>query len=296
MSVQLSFVTLKTTFVISSMSYRMLAVLLGLAAIAPLSSASLFRRTGEQLPPCAEPYTDFVYSGCYIDAVSSRSLPFQTTLEFNNATVQQCTAWCKGNGYRYAGLEYYGTFYAHAVPIIQFTHTLQGNVIAAPACIPRRLQRLSVICLAMVCPSTTLDRNSMLTLSSGDKTQVCGGADRISIYQDPTFPDADDIAESSEYMSLGCYTEGTTGRSLIYSQWDFLNAENMTTETCLEACGSKGYPFAGTEFGRECYCGVVLGNGTTSASADSCSTPCTGNSDQFCGGPQRLSLYVAKNL
>lgn len=55
------------------------------------------------------PYTEFVYSGCYHDAVSSRSLPFQAELEFNNATVEQCTAYCKGNNYRYAGLEYYGT-------------------------------------------------------------------------------------------------------------------------------------------------------------------------------------------
>ncbi|CAI6335351.1 unnamed protein product [Periconia digitata] len=97
-------------------------------------------------------------------------------------------------------------------------------------------------------------------------------------------------------MSLGCYTEGTNGRSLEYSQWDFLNVSSMTTETCLTTCGKKGFPFAGTEFGRECYCGVVLGNGTLPTDAGQCSTPCTGNSTETCGGPDRLSLYVAKNL
>jgi hypothetical protein len=118
----------------------------------------------------------------------------------------------------------------------------------------------------------------------------------VSIYQDPTFPDADDIAISDDFLSLGCYTEGDSGRSLDYSQWNNLNISAMTTERCLTACGAKGFPFAGTEFGRECYCGVVLGNGTVSADSSQCATPCTGNSTQVCGGADRLSLYVAKNL
>jgi hypothetical protein len=74
------------------------------------ASALLFPRTGEHQPPCVYPYTEFVYSGCYMDSVSSRSLPFQTKSEFTNATVEQCTSYCKGNNYRYAGLEYYGEF------------------------------------------------------------------------------------------------------------------------------------------------------------------------------------------
>ncbi|KAF2676831.1 WSC-domain-containing protein, partial [Lentithecium fluviatile CBS 122367] len=178
-------------------------------------------------PPCVYPYTEFVYSGCYVDSVGSRALPFQTELEFNNATVEQCTAYCKGNNYRYAGLEYYGQCF----------------------------------CGTSVSASSAPEEECNLPCN-GDSTQACGGADRVSVYQDPTFPDADDIAVSSDYLSLGCYTEGAAGRSLDYSQWDFLDEDTMTTETCLTACGAKGFPFAGTEFGRECYCGVVLGNGT----------------------------------
>lgn len=92
------------------MSSKTLTTVLALfsTTLIPSTSASLFRRTGVQQPPCVYPYTDFVYSGCFVDAVYNRSLPFETALEFNNATVEQCTAWCKGNGYRYAGLEYYG--------------------------------------------------------------------------------------------------------------------------------------------------------------------------------------------
>lgn len=79
----------------------------GLVAVTS-ASQSLFARNNPPQPPCVYPYTEFVYSGCYVDAVSSRALPFQAELEFNNATVEQCTSYCKGNNYRYAGLEYYG--------------------------------------------------------------------------------------------------------------------------------------------------------------------------------------------
>lgn len=94
----------------SEMSLFTVVAVLGLAHISSLASASLsfIKRTGVQQPPCVYPYTEFVYSGCYADAVFNRSLPFETKLEFNNATVEQCTSWCKGNNYRYAGLEYYG--------------------------------------------------------------------------------------------------------------------------------------------------------------------------------------------
>ncbi|KAF2636306.1 hypothetical protein P280DRAFT_533778 [Massarina eburnea CBS 473.64] len=35
-----------------------------------------------------------------------------------------------------------------------------------------------------------------------------------------------------------------------------VNGSELTTETCLEACGSRGFPYAGREYGQEYYCGV----------------------------------------
>ena len=61
------------------------------------------------IPPCTQPYTPFIYSGCYTENTSgARALPFNPSLSFNSMTVERCTAACKSNGYRYAGLEYYG--------------------------------------------------------------------------------------------------------------------------------------------------------------------------------------------
>ena len=89
---------------------------------------------------------------------------------------------------------------------------------------------------------------------TGNSSESCGGNDIISIYQDPTFKPVDDSV-ISDYMPLGCYSEGTSGRSLAWRQ-DQLSSTNLTVEECLFACKDGGYSFAGVEFGSECYCGV----------------------------------------
>ncbi|KAF1987032.1 WSC-domain-containing protein [Aulographum hederae CBS 113979] len=245
----------------------MLSAAFAASALFASATANSLLPRNDQVPvaPCAYPYTAFLYSGCYIDnppGVGLRALPFATPLEFNNMTVEACTAECKSNGYRYAGLEYYGQCYCGA----------SISSAAAPEA------ECNFAC-------------------NGNANEICGGQERLSIYQDPTFPDADNIVESDAYASLGCYTEGTSGRALEYSQYDFLDGTVMTTELCLDTCGAKGYPYAGTEFGGECYCGVVLGNGTVPAADQTqCNMPCNGNADEVCGGPSLLNLYVAKNL
>ncbi len=129
---------------------------------------------------------------------------------------------------------------------------------------------------------------------TGDKTEICGGSDYISVYQDPTFPTVDDSI-ISDYKPLGCYSEGINGRSLAWRQ-DQLSTTNLTVEECLFACKDGGYSFAGVEFGQECYCGVVLGNGTLPLASSQCNMACTGNSAETCGGRATLDLYVAVDL
>lgn len=63
----------------------------------------------------------------------------------------------------------------------------------------------------------------------------------------------------------------------------------MTGETCIAFCASKGYNVAGTEYSRECYCGVSLP--ALAPSESDCNMPCGGNSGQVCGGPARLTVY-----
>lgn len=66
----------------------------------------------------------------------------------------------------------------------------------------------------------------------------------------------------------------------------------MTVEGCIEHCSGKGYTYAGLQYREECWCGNTIAPGRLGA--QKCTMPCGGNPAQYCGGPQRLSLYRKK--
>ena len=53
-------------------------------------------------------------------------------------------------------------------------------------------------------------------------------------------------------------------------------------------CKSKGFPYAGSQNGGQCFCGHKYGTFGTSAN---CTTNCGGNSAQKCGGPNTNSVF-----
>lgn len=50
---------------------------------------------------------------------------------------------------------------------------------------------------------------------------------------------------------MGCYTEGTTGRTLTHAVGSIPNAE-LTVDLCTAACLAADYILAGVEYGGEC--------------------------------------------
>jgi hypothetical protein len=64
-----------------------------------------------------------------------------------------------------------------------------------------------------------------------------------------------------------------------------------TIEACTSACYNAGYVFAGAEYSDECWCGTSIEAGGAPASASDCGMLCSGNSSEYCGGPNRLNLY-----
>ncbi|MCJ1308832.1 hypothetical protein MMC25_002487 [Agyrium rufum] len=128
-------------------------------------------------------------------------------------TVELCVSSCKSNGFRYAGLEYYGECFC-------------GDSVNGPAA-----------------PETDCSY-----ACTGNTSETCGGFDRVSIYQDPTFTQSDTTG-TTDYMSLGCYSEGYNGRAVAFQQ--VVNASALTTEVCLQTCKSKNYPLAATEYSGE---------------------------------------------
>ncbi|KAH8909665.1 WSC-domain-containing protein [Coniochaeta sp. PMI_546] len=230
---------------------------------ATLAATALFTHVQAwhiDLPACTAPFRPFVYSGCFADNTPDATLSFHSDADRYNMTVEGCMAECKGNGFRYAGLEYYGECYC-------------GNAVNGPS----------------------VDESQCNFPCTGNQSEVCGGGNIISIYQDTTFTTIDDTTVA-DYAPLGCYFDDSPiGKALSYPQ-DSVNGNGLTTEKCLAQCKKGGYPFAGTEYGGECWCGVVLGNNTYPVADTDCNMPCNGDSTETCGGPSRLTLYVAKDL
>jgi hypothetical protein len=219
------------------------------------------RNAGSQVvTPCTSPFTPWNYVGCYNDQIHDPStLPFDTFGPFGNMTVELCISSCKGNGYRYAGLEYYGSCFC-------------GDAIQGPRADPSQ-------CNA---PCT------------GNTSETCGGANTLSIWEDPTFPPVNP-STIRDYVSLGCYTEASNNnRALIFQQ--NITSSTMTTEICLSSCKAMGMPYAGTEYAGQCFCGTFLNPGSVPTTSDQCNMPCNGNPSETCGGSRILNLYYASDL
>ncbi|KAI4727415.1 hypothetical protein E4T49_04717 [Aureobasidium sp. EXF-10728] len=116
------------------------------------------------------------------------------------------------------------------------------------------------------------------------------------------------------YSEAGCTDTATLGYSPVYYQnvtgWDYVGcapdsvssrtlpnstymSSDMTVEKCMSYCKNKGFNYAGLEYATQCYCGSSLPTALepTKGVLGNCFSPCAGNSSQYCGGSNRLSIY-----
>ena len=181
-------------------------------------AASVFHVTQAwkvDIPPCISEHKPFVYSGCYQDgAYGVQTLTNKSPLDPKSMTPEKCMADCKGNGFRYAGIKHHGMCYC-------------GNTVNGPQS----------------------PESSCNWPCNGNKEQICGGDNLLSIWQDPTFDHADS-ATIADYKSLGCYTDNASPKRALQYRAQ-VNQYAMTIEMCLGACQREGFPYAGTENGSK---------------------------------------------
>lgn len=115
---------------------------------------------------------------------------------------------------------------------------------------------------------------------------------------------------SGAFPSLGCYSDNVAGRALPV-QLD-VGDGGLSVERCTAACAGQGFAIAGVEYGQglefyhlmtvenannisECFCGDALDNDSGPVGGvpelSGCNMLCTGNTLEFCGGPNRLNIY-----
>ncbi|WYZ34618.1 hypothetical protein EsH8_I_000894 [Colletotrichum jinshuiense] len=195
----------------------------------------------------------YVYQGCYVDV--GRTISAANTAS-NQMSNEACTTFCYGKGFAYAGTEYYNECYC-------------GNALATGG--------------------IAANEADCTTACSGNATQACGGPNRLTMYKTSLIVGPSVNPGVGDWSSIGCYSEGTTGRALTYGVGTVPGAE-MTVAKCTAACKAANYILAGVEYSGECYCGNTISNGGAPA-VDGCNMLCNGNSSEYCGGGNRLNVY-----
>ncbi|KAL9074517.1 MAG: hypothetical protein Q9157_004376 [Trypethelium eluteriae] len=215
------------------------------------------------------------YVGCANDTAGSvRTLNAKRTTD-PSMTTEFCQNYCQSAGYKYAGTEFGDECY----------------------------------CDNFINPSAVLHQTMCYYACAGNTTQDCGGADRISLYNNTLFnptdvntalPTAGGGGISNPTVAaaplasnyVGCASDLVSGsRTLANASF---SASNMTIETCATFCTvTNYYGLYGLEYSGECYCGDALLNGGAylPASDTSCDLRCNGNDVEVCGGTGRLSVY-----
>ncbi|CAM9951820.1 unnamed protein product, partial [Pylaiella littoralis] len=62
------------------------------------------------------------------------------------------------------------------------------------------------------------------------------------------------------------------------------------SQLCARLC--SGFPFFGTQYGEECWCGLEDAQAIFESNGEgSCTTSCAGDSTKICGGFDAISVY-----
>ncbi|KAI1981283.1 hypothetical protein LOZ39_006609 [Ophidiomyces ophidiicola] len=245
---------------------------------------------GAELLPRAAPNEYWKYLGCYTDSVGARTLSRvgYTMGGPSNMTVENCAEGCRNAGFNFAGMEYGGECWCDS-------QVRNGG----PA--PDGEAKCTMPC-------------------NGNRQQICGGPDRLSMYQytggpassntstaDPS-PTGSPVSTMTSVSATptplptalptgwgyaGCYVDNRNGRVMDKLLPD---DSNLTVESCVTRCQDMGYSVAGMEFARQCFCDNYVRKQAAKASDTECAMSCTGNPNQKCGGPDRLSVYSKGDL
>jgi hypothetical protein len=190
--------------------------------------------------------------GCFAEASNGNGL---TDFSFTNPamTQQRCTEGCKELGYKLAGAE-------NGVKC-DCGDTWQGG------------QLLPISSCNIPCP--------------GNSSQFCGGANALNVFNTSSIivtPPRD--ADITGW--LGCYADQASPRIL---QGYTYSTGAMTPTLCRQACSFRGYAFAGTQAGNQCWCSGTFNAVANVMPSSQCTTPCAGNSSDHCGGNWRMDVY-----
>ncbi|VVC86735.1 unnamed protein product [Leptidea sinapis] len=88
---------------------------------------------------------------------------------------------------------------------------------------------------------------------------------------------------------LGCHLDEKKLRLLSSFYGNY--ATTNTPTFCLDICLQAGLPYAGVQYGTECFCGDIAPPSNAKISEKSCDMKCPGDQNQVCGGYFTMNVY-----
>lgn len=87
------------------------------------------------------------------------------------------------------------------------------------------------------------------------------------------------------WSALGCHVDDGSNRALNSGS---TSSNNLTIASCIGVCSAKGLPYAGVEYGQECWCGSQA---NLIPATDGCTSRCGGDPGTVCGGGYRINIF-----
>ncbi|KAK8134828.1 N-terminal WSC domain-containing protein [Apiospora sp. TS-2023a] len=203
-------------------------------------------------PPPADPAWKAAYRRCFTDGVNGvRALDFGGGVDKKFLTIDVCLAACGSQGFKLAGLEFGTECYCG--------NTLQGE------------------------NRPTLDEHCDLPCLGNNQT-TCGGRGALALYVKDDFQFTEGKAFDGlgpgfdGYEPVGCYQDfHAQDRTLKVDALRGPEHHAMTPELCIADCKARGFPLAGLEYGRQCFCGMDRSGRSNKTEDFFCNQGCTGN-------------------
>ncbi|XP_056143964.1 sialate:O-sulfotransferase 2 [Lampris incognitus] len=192
------------------------------------------------------------YIGCYIDNIQKRALRGVSFFDYKKMTVFRCQDNCAERGYLYAGLEFGAECYC-------------GHKIQAP--------------------NTTENECNMEC--KGEKSNLCGGANRLSIYRLELSQES--ARRYGSAIFKGCFHKpDNVTMALPVSAV----IQNMSVEKCVDMCTEREQSLA-VLAGDRCLCGFPTPRFSLHEPEDEnmCLHRCHGEEFESCGNDEYFVVY-----
>ncbi|CAM9274851.1 unnamed protein product [Laminaria digitata] len=262
-------------------------------------------------PPPTPSATEFALAGCFTDSKSSRVMEFQ--MSDSEMSAEICFDMCNDGTNTHFGTQFASECWCAvdadltlngAMRSIDECDFLCAGTTSGEFCGGRnRLSAYEIVDEVLPTPAPTPESTPAPTRSptpvpTPAPTRESTPAPTRSPTPVPTpTPTSEDTPAPStptpsptEYSLAGCFTDLKSSR-ILTSQF---SATVMSAEVCFDLCNDGVNTHFGTQFARECWCGVdadLTKNGDMLA-IEECDFLCAGTtSGEFCGGRNKLTAY-----